>query len=306
MIQSPRTRLNQTLIPMEIGDVATAGAAFTALGVVEMGAAATAFVTLAGAGAVFGGLTVAAVLIAAPFITEDEGLLEDLTNFVSTIHPLFSPTTQLLIVNSAPYLLFLPTTNSDDLFAFQKLGGAIVDFATGVLSGGAEERFLSFLSSAAGAQGWLEDVHNYLSASPAPSPSPSASEGNASPGGAPSLVPSGVGRGGGGMSNGGGLYPFSPGLGDSGSYNLGIDGSGSDGGYSSFNGDGFATTINVSGSDSGTPDPPAPVVDPAPSPDPPAPPDPQGPPAPPPAPSGPPNPPSPPPDDDDDDDDDDE
>jgi hypothetical protein len=294
MIASPRTRFNQTLIPMEIGDVATAGAAFTALGAVEMGAAATAFVTLAGVGAVFGGVTVAAVLIAAPFITDNEGLLEDLTNFVSAIHPLFSPTTQLLIVNSAPYLLFLPPTNSSDPFALQKLGGAIVDFATGTLSG--TERFLSFLGSAAGAQGWLEDVHNYLSTSPVPSPSPSPSQGS-SPAGAPSPVPSGVG--GGAMSDGGGLYPFSPGLGDSGSYYLGTDASGPDGGYSSFNGDGLTMTINVGGSGGETPGEPPPVVDPAPLPDPTEPPEPTNPSSPPGSPEPPPpespDPPSPPP-----------
>jgi hypothetical protein len=292
---------------MEIGDVATAGAAFTALGALEMGAAATAFVTLAGVGAVFGGVIVAAGLIAAPFITENEGLLEDITNFVSTIHPLFSPATQLLIVNSAPYLLFFPPTNSNDPFALQKLGGAIVDLANGILSPGAEERFLSVMGSAAGAQGWLEDARNYLSSSPAPTPSPSASPA-ASPGstpqgiGAPSPVPSG----GGDTPDSGALYPFSPGLGDSGFYFLSTDTNGSDSGYSSFNGDGLTMTINVGGSEPGTPDAPAPVVDPPPLPDPPSPPDPQGPPAPPPSPSGPPSPPPPPPDDDDDDDDDDE
>lgn len=314
MITSPRDALYQKLIPLGIGDVATLAASWSALGLeatgsgltfaivgtAEIAGAGTVLAALALPGALIGGAMVFGALIAAPFITENEGLLHDITESISAVHPFLSPATQALVAVSAPFMSVLPTNNYGDPFALQKLGGAIGDLATGGLSGSVEERFLSVVGSAAGAPGWLEDeenLRNYLS--PSPSPTPSSSPG-VSPG-TPSPVAPGIG---GGMSAGEGLYPFSPGLGDSGSYYPDADGSSSDSGYSSFNGDGFTMTMTVGGSGPETPGAPAPGDPPA-LPDPPAPSDPPSPPASP-SPPSPPSPPPPPADDDDDDDDDDE
>lgn len=293
MIQSPRDALYQKLIPLGIGDVATLALSWSALGLevtgsgltlsivatAELAGAGTVLAALALPGALIGGALVFGAMIAAPFITENEGFLRDITEGVSQIHPFLSPSTQLLVGVSAPFMKFLPT-NPSDPFALQKLGGAVGDLLTGGLTGSSEERFLSVAGSLAGAPGWLEDVENFRNAfspssSAAPPSNAGVSQGNPFSVGGSNPFTSGAGGGG---SAGEGLYPFSPGLGDSGSYFSGADGGGSD---STYNGDGFSMTINVGGSGPETPGAPSPIVDPPAFPDPPAPPEVPEPPAPP-------------------------
>src|ERR1700722_9640033 len=111
MIQSPRDALYQKLIPLGIGDVATLAVSWSALGLevtgsglafsivatAELATAGTVLAGLALPGALIGGAAIAGALIAAPFIADNEGLLHDITDLISKVHPFLSPFTQAAI-----------------------------------------------------------------------------------------------------------------------------------------------------------------------------------------------------------------
>jgi hypothetical protein len=272
----PRTKLYQELIPLEIGDIATLGAAWSALGIeatwsageltvvatAELVGAGTVIAALGGVGALIGGVGIAAALIAAPFI-QDEGILHDITELATEIHPFLSPMTQALIGLSAPFMSMSPLRDYSDPFTFQKLGGSIGDSLTGGFSGTAGETLLSVAGSAAGAPAFLSDIGNvftYLNhpTSPSNAASPSAA------GTSLSTTPSS-----GGYSSGASIYPFSPGVGDSSSYFPGS--AADDSGGMPSSGGGFTGIISVGGSDPQMPGQPSngPEPEPTPAPEPP-------------------------------------
>lgn len=286
MILPPRTRLNQALIPLEIGDIAALGASARALGIVgsltegfaatvplEIGGAitlesvgaisGTLLASIAFVPALAGAIVVGSVLVAAPFI-ENEGLLADLADKLPDAHAYLSRITQAVVAGTGIIESYF---GSNITFEVQKEVGAIGEFINGFSAESADELFLNMASSAAGALSTINDVTNTVNSWIQPSAT-------ASPQSGPQGSSMGTYSPASGSPSSGGMYPFAPGFGDSNSYGFSSEG-GFGGEASSFGDGGFTMTINAGGSDAympgepmSTTDPPSSEPEPAPEPTP--------------------------------------